>query len=481
MNIRTLLVSVLIAASPAWARIVVDDSAPEPAAEKPGIQVPGPSDGDESGAPKTPPQDSLSFVNKDTLHGILLGIDEKGLHWQSPEAHDPILFKTGQLAEIKLDSHHVDGTAKSAERVTLTNGDELPGNIVTLDDKALSLDTWYAGRLSIPRSMLRRITPLSDANSAIYEGPSGIADWTVGHMGGGRSWIFRDGALIGSNYGTIGRDMKLPDTSNIEFDLVLRGNSPFSIGLYSDRADNFGNCYMLQLSNGYSELQRFSRLGGSNDLGSTQLQSVMRRDKTHIQLRTSKEKKSIWLIVDDKLIKQWTDPGDFNGAGSNLIFSCQPGTYVKISNIKVSRWDGKFDDSTAAGQKSADDSIELANEDKVTGKLETIQDGKAKFSSSYAELNIPLERVEQIDLAGAHADQATTGAADVRAYFPEGGSLTMQLSQWDPKTGCAGSSPNFGKATFSPDAFARILFNLSAQQNAAPDDTLPDNGDGGDQ
>src|SRR5581483_1891403 len=170
------------------------------------------------------------------------------------------------------------------------------------------------------------------------------------------------------------------------------------------------------------ELQRFSRLGGSNDLGSTQLQSVMRRDKTHIQLRTSKEKKSIWLIVDDKLVKQWTDPGDFNGAGPNLIFSCQPGTYVKISNIKVSRWDGKFDYSTNAGQNSADDSVELANEDKVTGKLESIQDGKAKFSSSYAELNIPLERVEQIDMAGVHADQATAGAADVRACFPEGGS-----------------------------------------------------------
>jgi len=35
----------------------------------------------------------------------------------------------------------------------------------------------------------------------------------------------------------------------------MRGNSQFSVGIYSDRADNFGNCYMLQLSNGYTELQ----------------------------------------------------------------------------------------------------------------------------------------------------------------------------------------------------------------------------------
>jgi hypothetical protein len=102
--------------------------------------------------------------------------------------------------------------------------------------------------------------------------------------------------------------------------------------------------------------------------------------------------------------------------------------------------------------------------------MEAIQDGKAKFSSSYAELNIPLDRVGQIDLATTHSDLAKSTDSDVRAYFPEGGSVTMQLIQWDAK-GCTGSSPNFGKASFSPDAFERILFNLSAQQNAASDDS----------
>lgn len=492
MNTRTLTniafaaLLALIAAPPAWARIVVDDSAPEPAPEKTGIHVPGPNDGtDTAGKDQSAPaQDTLSFLNKDQLHGILLGIDQDtGLRWQSPEAHDPIVFKTGQVAQIRLDSHKAATEGKSAHRVGLTNGDEFPGNIVSLDDKTLVLDTWYAGRLSIPRAMLRRITPLSDADASLYEGPTGLDGWSIGRMGGGRSWSFRDGALIGTNYGTIGRDMKLPDMSSIEFDVVMRGNSQFSIGLYSDRADNFGNCYMLQLSNGYTELQRYSRNGGSNDLGSTQLQNVMRHDKSHIELRTSKDKKSIWLLVDDKMVKEWTDPADFNGAGGNVIFACQPGTFVKISNIKVSKWDGKFDDSSASNEKTSEDTVELANEDKVSGHLESIRDGKARLSSSYADLNIPIERIEQIDVASDHADQAKQVASDVRAYFPEGGSVTMQLTHWDAK-GCAGSSPNFGKATFSPDAFAKIMFNLSAQQeNDNSDDSGMDTGgsDQGDQ
>jgi len=474
----------LLAITPAWARIVVDDSAPEPPPEKTGIRVPGPADstGDNGKAESAPAQDTLSFLNKDQLHGFLLAIDKDAeLRWQSPEARDPIVFKTGQVAQIKLDSHKAANAAKSAERIGLTNGDEFPGNIVTLDDKTLVLDTWYAGRLSIPRPMLRRITPLSDTDSSIYEGPTGLEGWTIGRMGGGRSWAFHDGALIGTSYGTIGRDMKLPDMSNIEFDAVLRGNSQFSIGIYSDRADNFGNCYMLQLSNGYTELQRYSRNGGSNDLGSTQLQNVRRRDKSHIELRTSKEKKSIWLLVDGKVVKEWTDPADFNGGGGNVIFSCQPGTFVKISNIKVSKWDGKFDDSSStAGDKTTEDSVELANEDKVSGHLVSIQDGKAKFSSSYADLSIPLERIEQVNLSSAHSEEAKPAASDVRAYFPDGGSITMQLMQWDAK-GCTGSSSNFGKASFSPDAFARILFNLPEQQQDANADDSFDTSDQGDQ
>lgn len=476
MNTRALLrlaLLPLLFATPAWARIVVDDSAPEPPPEKPGIHVPNPKTGNDTGNAQA--QDTLSFLNKDQLHGILLGVGDSGVSWQSPAAHDPIAFKTQLISEIKLDSHKVDNSSKSAQRIGLTNGDELPGNIVSLDDKTLVLDTWYAGRLSIPRAMLRSIIPLSDANSSLYEGPTSLDGWTVGHMGGGRSWIFRDGAFVGSNYGTLGRDVKLPAMSDIEFDMILRGNSSFNIGIYSDIANNFGNCYMLQLSNGYTELQRYSRMGGSNDLGSTQLQNVMRREKSHIELRTNKDKKSIWLIVDGKMVKEWTDPADFNGGGSCVVFSCQPGTFVKISNIKISKWDGKFDDSSTAAAKTTDDTVQLANEDKVTGHLEAIQDGKAKFASSYAELNIPLERVGQISLSNANSDQAKPSPGDVRASFPEGGEVTMQLSSWDSK-GCVGTSSNFGKATFSPDAFARILFNLPAQQqNAGADDSDLDN------
>ena len=483
MNFRPLTIPALLTlllAGPGRARIVVDDNAPEQPAEA-GIHVPGPGDATGGGSPAS--QETVSFLNKDQLHGSLISIDESsGVHWQSPEAGEPIVFKTGQVAEIKLDAQRPSNAPVSAERIGLTNGDEFPGNIVSLDGNTLVLDTWYAGRLSIPRAMLRSIIPLSGGDSVVYEGPTGLDGWSTGRTGIERSWSFRDGALIGTNYCTIGRDVKLPDMSSLEFDLVLRGNSQFSVGIYSDRTDTFGNCYMLALSAGYIEMQRFSRTGGSSDLGSAQMQNVVRNDKSHVEIRTNKEKKSIWLLIDGKIVKEWSDPAEFNGGGGNIVFSCQPGTYVRLTDIKVSKWDGKFDESASPEAQSDEDAVQLANEDRVSGHLEAIQDGKAKLSSAYAELSIPIDRIDQVDFAAAHADQAKPDPSDVRAYFPEGGSVTMQLNQWDEK-GATGSSPNFGKASFSPGAFARILFNLPAQQqnqdanDSGADGDSPDQGE----
>ena len=197
----------LLGATPVMARIVVDDSAPEPPPEKPGIHVPGPNNATGANA-QGPTQDTLAFFNKDQLHGTLQSIDANGLRWQSPDAHDPIVFRTTNIAVVKLDSHKQANPGKSAQKIGLTNGDELPGNILSLDDKNLVLDTWYAGRITISRAMLRHIVPISGINSAIYEGPTGMEGWTMGRMGGGRSWNFRDGSFIGSNYGTVGRDVK---------------------------------------------------------------------------------------------------------------------------------------------------------------------------------------------------------------------------------------------------------------------------------
>jgi hypothetical protein len=480
---------VVLGAGAARAGIVLDDApqdtTPAPATKP--LAVPNPKEGvaTPAGDKGAPTSDVLHFANKDSLHGTFLSFDQNGVHWQSLESKDPIVFQTTNLSEVKLDSHRPPANAApSAQAVALTNGDEMPGTIVSMDDKSLVLDTWYAGKITIPRAMIKGITPLSSTGGTLYEGPTGIEvdGWKLGQNGNRtKSWTYRDGALISTSFGTIGRDMKLPDVASVSFDLVSRGQSQLSVCLYCDQVEQISNCYMFQINNNYIYLQRYSR-NGVNMIGEQQpvmlRGAMMRSDKLHMDIRVNKATKSIWLYVNGTMVKEWTDPGDFAGSGTKMIFSSQQGMYAKISNIKVAAWDGKLDEAAApAGDKSKEDSIKMANSDKVSGKLKKIEAGKVIFASSYADLTIPLDRIEEIDMSADGADQAKKGANDVKAYFADRGSVTMDLESWNAKQVTA-SSPNFGKAVFSPDAFQRLQFNLGKQP--AADDALDAGGVGGD-
>jgi len=459
----------MLAANIVRAGIVLDD-APQDAAPAKSIDVPKPKDGsttpDKSAAALS---DTLRFVNNDALHGSFLGYDkDAGIRWQSLESKDPIVFQTANLTEIKLDSHKVPANvAPPTHAIMLTNNDELPGVLVSLDDKALSLDTWYAGKLSIPRAMIKSITPLKTSANVLYQGPTSMDGWVIGQRGNGaKTWSYKDGALISTNYGMIGRDVKLPSLASVDFDLVCRGNSQMSVCLYSDRLDNMSNCYMFQISSGYIYLQRFTPEGSNNFGEQAQLRGeMMRKAQTHISIRVNKDTKTFWLFINGALLKQWTDPAEFAGKGGSLIFMSQPGMFTKVSNIVVSAWDGQVEGVRPAGAKSKEDFIKMENQDKVSGKLKSIENGKAMFTSSYADLTIPLERIQEITMSGEGADQAKRNASDVRATFIGRGSITMQLDSWDAKQAAA-SSPNFGKATFSPDAFQKLQFNLNRQPSA---------------
>lgn len=468
---QSLILCLLLAlgASRVNAGIILDD-APQDAAPAKSIDVPNPRDsagGDRHSGAVT---DVLRFLNGDTLHGKFAGYEKAaGLRWQSLEAKDPIAFNPGNIQEIKLDSLKPPANATPpTQAVTLTNNDEIPGNLVSMDDKTLVLDTWYAGKLTIPRPMIKSIVPLKVSTSVLYQGPTGLDGWTVGPRGNReRSWTYRDGSLVAMNYGLVGRDVKLPPLAAVDFDFICRGNSQMGVSLYAEKSDNMSNSYGLQIGNGYVYFQRYSN-EGSNSFGEQipMRGDMMRRDRTHVSIRANKETKTFWLFLNGNLVKTWTDPAaEFAGKGTALVFTSQQGTYVKISNIVVASWDGQVE-SVKVADKPKEDSIKMANQDKVSGKLKSIENGKALFASSYADLTIPLDRVEIITMSTEGTDLAKRGTSDVRAYFAGRGSITMTLESWDGKEAVS-TSPNFGKATFAPAAFQRLKFNLNRQPAAS--------------
>jgi hypothetical protein len=70
----------------------------------------------------------------------------------------------------------------------------------------------------------------------------------------------------------------------------------------------------------------------------------------HVDLRMSKADRQVALFLDGALIKDWIDPSGFAGEGTGVRFvNNSLGGAVKMSNFRVSKWNGVLDDGLRRG------------------------------------------------------------------------------------------------------------------------------------
>lgn len=142
-----------------------------------------------------PVGDVMGFLNGDSLHGLLAGIDQNGqLKWDHPDVEGETVFKLENLKTIALGGHQDVSGGEGFAHVRLTNDDTFSGTIVEMTEDQLILNTWYAGRMAIERPMLKSISPGVTRSSYVYEGPDGLDGWDFGRQGA-QVWTFKKGAF----------------------------------------------------------------------------------------------------------------------------------------------------------------------------------------------------------------------------------------------------------------------------------------------
>lgn len=406
----------------------------------------------------------IRFRNGDSLHGVLERMEADGsVEWRHAEASEPLRFALPNVMQISLGGVGRSETGGAVAVVSLTNGDTLRGTVKSLDETQLTLETWYAGTMKIKRAMIRRITPLLAGEAIVMEGLGSLADWKRG--GQPEAWQLRNGALVAMQYGSIGRDVGLPDQSSVEFDLTWQQMPVMlQVGLYGHRPDGVigdGNTtgYWLMIASQNALLQRVTR-NETAQLGQIYIRKFLRNGKVRVAIQSDKEKKSITLRLDGQLVKTWTDPGEWTGDGRCLTFLSQTGgeQSLRVSNLIVREWAG--DGETGGVVVTAkQDVLCLANNDRVTGTVKAIKDGAVTVDSTVAALTIPLERVAEINFASENRERVRRLGTDVIAAFHDGGRVTVALASVDAKT-LTGESENFGKLSFSRDAFRELQLHI---------------------
>ena len=421
-------------------------------------------------------QSAIRFENGDVLHGQLQKISPgESVTWSRPDVDGPVQFHASNITDIVFAPRIKPPQPTNHCIVRLTNEDEFEGSLLYADAENVQVQTWFAGTITVPRKMVRLLLPIPPEQPPIFEGPVSDEGWTHGKVTAAATtdagnWEFRSGAFYATRAASIARDVKLPDVSNLEFDLAWSGLFDLAVALYTDylhpialltkdNEPNFSGFYSLQLNTFSANLLPVKRGEPLRYLGQAAILSFNQKNRAKISIRVHKPRKSITLLVDGVVVKQWIESEDFAGGGTGIRFVHQGRGSLRLSNIRVTEWNGLFEDKTPLRQSSSDDLAVLRNGDKVGGLLKDARDGKFTFSASGSELVIPHNRIKQIEFATDKLSRAAKPATNgVRGFLNRNSWMTFQLNSFD-SAGFNGVSENFGQLRFKPESFERVQFN----------------------
>jgi len=125
------------------------------------------------------PEDLLRFSNDDQLHGNFEGFENGSITWHRKDVAAPIQVDASTVRQVVLHSGRPLRNMETPAYAQLVGGDRVPGAIVSLDDKTLTIETPYAGRLTIPRDHIDTLSPVPFGGRVHYAGPFTPEGWRI--------------------------------------------------------------------------------------------------------------------------------------------------------------------------------------------------------------------------------------------------------------------------------------------------------------
>jgi hypothetical protein len=261
--------------------------------------------------PRKSSRDAVTFKNGDTLLGSLSSIDfTNGIAWTRSDALNEFRFKPDRVAELSIGGAIVPPEMVSSNlcSVQLNNGDQFQGELIHYDGQKLKLDTWFAGTLEFPKESLALVVPLGLPKPAVFSGPTGLEGWSIGKVNApglvdAGEWLYHDHALYAFKAASIARDVHLPDSASMQFDLEWRGFFHIAVALYTEYLNpvnlgnketepKFGGFYSMQINPFSANLLPVKQTEPLRYLGQASLQSLAQKNSAHVDIRVSRRRRS---------------------------------------------------------------------------------------------------------------------------------------------------------------------------------------------
>ncbi|HEY1172324.1 MAG TPA: hypothetical protein VGH19_13200 [Verrucomicrobiae bacterium] len=426
-----------------------------------------------------PPQEPhvLTLSNGDVLRGRMVSYEQAaGLGWSRADSLGTMVFDAAKVQAIDLGpAKSIPPSGELPARVRLRNGDVVDGSVMALETNALKFETVFDGQLTIPRPLLRSLSPQSANLKTVFDGIKDMNGWTFAEVTSAGDdagfWTFQPGAFLATKSASVARDLKLPGQMTMEFDVAWRGTLNLAIAVFTDslkpislRATEnepaFAAFYSLQINSHSVNLLYVSQKEPVRTVGQVIAPVLSQKNEARVTIHASKDRKTITLLIDGVLVKQWTE-GMSPAQGTGVRFVHQGQGSVRLSNLRVSEWDGRLDEVSPSNHVGPDEALITVSGERMVGKLLAYNQTNVTLQTGQTSFNVALERVQRIEFSPVKniSEGAVTAGKGrlARAKLGSGGVLTFELLSW--KDGKARVLlPGIGEAEIKTELIQEMVF-----------------------
>lgn len=464
----------------------------------------------------TEPSDLLRFTNGDRLDGQFAGLKPGPvILWKRNDVEQPVEFKPTQLRQAVLREGRAAKPFANLSSVALTNGDRIPGTIVALDAKNITVDTAFAGPVVLSRGNVGMLAPNPIGGKILYSGPFSEEGWKVvmpseeppaqrvgvnagikapaGDTEKPSPWTYSSGSYYSrSGTSALIRDAHMPDRSLIRFQMAWKNHLALALAFHADlkpapevkpeegkpvRQDfngtqnflkTFGNSYVLNLYTNYVILYRcsYDKDGKPSveriQSGSTNIR-LSETGEAIVELRTNRQTGEISLFLNDEFAMQWNEspdnPEGYAGKGGAIGFQVQGhGAPTRISDLVVAEWNG-MPDSARSLQTEDQDIVLLTNgTDRFSGEVSGLSGDKLQLRGRYGNFEFPLSEIAEVRFAKKSLTKlAEPPSGQMAVRFHPYGKISGIPSEGDKGTFTL-TSPLSGKMTINLDYAVMLDF-----------------------
>ncbi|MFT5882296.1 MAG: hypothetical protein ACI9FG_000797 [Crocinitomicaceae bacterium] len=395
--------------------------------------------------------DILNFKNNDTLHGSFQGFsDTNHLRWMSNESTKEIPFDTREIRKIIFNKGLPAKPFTHSSLIKLTNGDNLPCSILSMDSEFVTIQTDYIGKKKIAKKWIQSCQLNPFGQQITYQGPFIKNAWEVISTTTDKNddedsaknpetkaspWEFGNFSWYNSGQkgALILKGVEHPESFRIQFksesvsrsNVALIFNADFKKPVIDpDAKDNvsnsatrvtsiFGSCFTLRISSGSTSLGMYNVLENGKSSytylkpisGRSNYRNLRTSNSSQFELRADFNKLVIAAYRNNQLINQWslrdidTIPHGkiigFNSLSSGSSY------LSRISNITIAPWNGVMD-SALSLQDEDSDIVLLANgRDRFSGTVTSINQNELQLKGNYADMTIPRAEVQSVTFASS--------------------------------------------------------------------------------